>query len=357
MKNNVIQMSQHSAYSQDKIDEQALHWLMELDRGDMSEFRKLELVSWINLSDKHKQSLLAHAKLWDELDVLSELADIIPYQAQNTVKKPKYYLYAASVVMVVLMAAFISYFSFMQQPHMQPANQIAFKQSYQTEKGEIKQIKLPDGSLLTLNTDSRVTAQFDLNYRNIELEHGELHIKVAHNSEKPLNILVDDKMIQAVGTAFNVQYLAKDDIQLIVSEGKVMLAQNKLLNDKVNFAKLDKPLNQTLLVQAGQKLAIDDAHSINSLKALVEDISANLEVNLSWLSGSLTFSGEPMAEAIAQVNRYLKHPIQLADEVKSIRVIGRFEQGKLDSFLNDLQRNFEVRLSQNSAGEIFLSKK
>lgn len=350
-------MSQYNACEQAEIDEQALHWLMELDRGEMAESRKLELVSWTNLSDKHKQSFLAHAKLWDELDVLSELADIIPYQAPNTAKNPKYYLYAASVVIVVLMAAFISYFSLIQQPHMQPANQIAFKQSYQTEKGEIKKIKLPDGSQLTLNTDSQVTAQFDLNYRNIELEYGELHIKVAHNSEKPLNILVDDKMIQAVGTAFNVQYLDKDDIHLIVSEGKVMLAHNKLLDDKVNFSKLDKPLNQTLLVQAGQKLAIDDSHSINSLSALVEDISANLDINLSWLSGSLTFSGEPMADVITQINRYLKHPIQLADEVKSIRVIGRFEQGKLDSFLNDLQRNFDVRLSHNLAGEIYLSKK
>lgn len=87
-------------------------------------------------------------------------------------------------------------------------------------------------------------------------------------------------------------------------------------------------------------------------------MSAKLDINLSWLSGSVTFSGEPMAQAIEQVNRYLQQPIYLADEeVKNIRVIGRFEHGKLDSFLQDLERNFNVSLVKNEQGEIYLSKK
>lgn len=360
MKNNVIQMPQPHAKAQEKIDETALHWLMEIDRGALSPKRKAELIAWIESAPAHKVSFLAHAKLWDELDVLSELSNIIPFEQQQTSqqKSPKYYLYAASVIFVVAFAMLFVRFNLQPTALGVPASQIAFKQSYQTNTGELKTIQLPDGSALTLNTNSRVTAQFDQNYRNVSLEYGELHIQVAHDHEKPLNILVNDKMIQAVGTSFNVQYLSDKAIQLIVSDGKVMLANSTLLNDKVNFAKLTKPLNQTLMLKAGQKVSINATRTINSLKSAVEDVSNKLDLSLSWLTGSLTFAGEPLEQVIAQVNRYLTHPIHLAnDDVRSVRVIGRFEQGKLDNFLTDLQRNFNVHLSHNAQGEIILSKK
>lgn len=267
MTDNIIRMPQRA--KQADIDEQALHWLMELDRGDMPAERKKQLQIWLAKSPAHKYSFLAHAKLWDELDVMAELADIIPYQTpQVKAAQPKYYLYAASALIACFMLAFLTspvWLSDAQQPQI--VQQTVVEQIYATSKGEMRTFVLADGSEVSLNTDSQIVAKYDQNYRNIELVKGELHIKVAHNQDKPLNILVEDKMIQAVGTAFNVQYLAKSEIELIVSEGKVMVADSGLLQDKVNFAKMTQPLQQTLLLRAGQKIAIDSQRSINSLKA------------------------------------------------------------------------------------------
>jgi transmembrane sensor len=354
---NIIQMPHSSEKAQISINDEAITWLVELDCG-LSDERKVLLQQWLAQSVQHRLSFLQQAKLWDELDVLSQLADILPYD--NIVQKshkPKYYAIAASFAACLLLLTLVSQFSWRQiVDPVEQTDTLITKNSYSTQKGEFKKYMLPDGSVLTLNTDTLANIEFDGQYRNIYLNHGELHIEVAHDSGRPLNIIVGSNVIQAVGTAFNVQYVNQHDVELIVSDGKVLLTSDTTLDHKSNFA--DPLLNNDngIFLSAGQKVSFAQNKPVRKRELRVEDVSASMSTSLSWLKGSLIFSGEPMAYAIAMINRYLEKPILLnGEKIKTMRVIGRFEHGKLEQFLSGLESGFHISQSKNAEGQIVLT--
>ncbi|MFT5548207.1 MAG: transmembrane sensor [Candidatus Azotimanducaceae bacterium] len=357
MNSNIIQMPHSNEKTHERINDEAITWLVELDCG-LSEERKNTLQQWLAQSEQHRLCFMQQAKLWDDLEVLSQLADILPYD--NIVpksQKSKYYAIAASFAACLLVIAWVSQFSWREiAKPVEQANILLIKNSYATQKGEFKKYVLPDDSVLTLNTDTMVNIHFDQQYRNIYLDHGELHIEVAHDASRPLNIIVGDSVIQAIGTAFNVQFVNQHDVELIVSAGKVLLTNDSALEHKLNFSNLSQEPENALFLSAGQKVSFSQNQAIRKDEMQVEDVSERLASSLSWLKGSLIFSGEPMSYAIAKVNRYLENPILLnGEEIKNIRVIGRFEHGKLEQFLGGLAAGFHINQSKNSKGQIVLS--
>lgn len=357
MNSNIIQMPQNDEKARIRINDEAIVWLVELDCGLSSE-RKNQLQQWLAQSDQHRSLFLQQAKLWDELDVLSQLADILPYESFVQKSSPtKYYAVAASFIAGILSLILFSQFAW-REPVSTPVSDVtaASTTSYSTQKGEFKKHILPDGSVLTLNTDTQANIEFNHHYRNIYLQHGELHIDVVHDTSRPLNIIVGDNLIQAVGTAFNVQFVNKQDVELIVSEGKVMLTDQAELAKNINFARQTIDSDNAVFLNAGQKVSFVQNHAIKQRDLQIEDISDHLASSLSWLKGSLIFSGEPMSYAITMINRYLREPVILeGDNIKSVRVIGRFEQGKLEHFLHGLEMSFNINQHKNAQGQIVLS--
>ena len=82
---------------------------------------------------------------------------------------------------------------------------VAKQLNFQTDVGESKDILLSDKSKITLNTNSFVQVRYTQHSRVINLLRGEIHIDVAHDKTRPLSVIAGDKVIQAVGTAFNVE--------------------------------------------------------------------------------------------------------------------------------------------------------
>ena len=50
-----------------------------------------------------------------------------------------------------------------------------------------------------------------------------MHIAVAHDPSRPLSVIVGNKVVQAVGTEFNVEITTDNSIELIVTDGVVMV--------------------------------------------------------------------------------------------------------------------------------------
>ncbi len=62
---------------------------------------------------------------------------------------------------------------------------------------------LSDGSVVTLNADSRIDVHMDQHQRNILLR-GEAIFKVAHDESRPFFVHAEHTTVRAVGTQFNV---------------------------------------------------------------------------------------------------------------------------------------------------------
>ncbi|MEI9904221.1 MAG: FecR domain-containing protein [Asticcacaulis sp.] len=99
---------------------------------------------------------------------------------------------------------------------------------YQTAKGERRQVALADGSVLMLNTDTKVSVQMGAHDRKLTLDHGEVALKVTHDAARPLTLTAGDTTIRDLGTEFDVLRDA-GSVKVAVREGEVSLGHGQTL--------------------------------------------------------------------------------------------------------------------------------
>jgi len=173
-------------------------------------------------------------------------------------------------------------------------------------------------------------------------------------------------MIQAVGTEFNLEIIDDQKIELIVTEGKVLVSVRKIdtsvpvmKNQVSNTTKQTSVENiateniATLAMAEGEKMII------GSLKEVIEPIKAEeINVKLSWRGGNLIFRGESLENAITEIERYTQVEFEILDEnLKQVRVAGLFKAGDVNGLLDTLKQNFNVTHQKIGSGKILLSSK
>jgi transmembrane sensor len=345
--------------------EQACLWVARLDRG-LQDDEQPALQQWLAAHPAHRSQLLAAAKQWDQLDALRVLADLFP-EAQTATStpaaRPQSWLgrhskaLAASVLLCSVLGLVAGQWPLLQAYLTGGASQIASQTSYQTRVGESATIDLADHSKLVLNTNSFVVVRYTPEARIIELQRGEITIDVAHDSSRPLSVLAAGKVIQAVGTAFNVD-LRKDSVELIVTEGIVRVAPALQLPAK-GEQPLSRQLTQRLPADAlalgkGERVALDPA---GKKPEQVERLDANaLAAKLSWRSGNLIFRGEALEDVLQEISRYTEVQFELADDdkLKQIQVAGLFKAGDVNGLLEVFRHNFNISYERLSRDKILL---
>ncbi|UAA40392.1 FecR domain-containing protein [Paraneptunicella aestuarii] len=331
------------------VMEQASGWIARMDRG-LSKHEIEQLARWMKQDKAHEEMLLEMAKIWDKMDVLHRLAILFPEKASTA--KPAIFgmslnvaAMAASVFFVGILLAFgwnNSEWNQWKGLFQSSAQQVVFSsQKVSTLVGEQFRKTLDDGSELTLNTDSLVSITYTDKQRLLVLEHGELHIQVAHDEARPLNVLANGKLIQAVGTAFNVQIQNKK-VELIVTEGKVLVdEQPKPASELLHQTSVRLPAS-SLAVSRSQKVVF--SQELNRAQTKPQVVAEqDIQANLSWQQGQLIFRGEPLQQVLDEVSRYTATRFKLSDpDIANIKVAGLFKTNDVDGLLLALKENFSI---------------
>ena len=98
----------------------------------------------------------------------------------------------------------------------------------QTRAGEVKQLMLPDSSVMWVNALSRIRipATFNGPIRRIFLDEGEAFFKVKRNTHKPFRVYTGVLQVQVLGTSFNINaYQKLNHIKVGVATGKVAVSK------------------------------------------------------------------------------------------------------------------------------------
>jgi transmembrane sensor len=205
-------------------------------------------------------------------------------------------------------------------------NRLLPRNDYSTVVGGLEAVPMLDGSRVTLNTDSEIRVAVTEKERRVELKQGEAFFEVAKDPNRPFVVSVAGQRIVAVGTAFSVRRQG-NDIRVIVSEGKVRVevpGKDAALMEPVSAGSVVRTASNEVLIQK---------------KPIAE-----IEQSLSWRSGLLTFRDTPLADAIAEFNRYNTRKIVIEDpEIAALQVGGIFRATNLDPFVHLLQDGFPVR--------------
>lgn len=351
--------------SREDIYDQASLWIARLDR-ELSQAETKDLRAWLSESQVHKEVLFEMASLWDKMDSLSRLSELFEAPAtqkiENAPSSPFSSLrfplgVAASFIMLcsILVLGVKSLPSDELRGWLSGENTVAsvVETIYETGLGEHSQVTLPDGSELVLNTDSLIRVQYSDNHRLLLLERGEVHIDVAHDKTRPLSVYAKDRVVQAVGTAFNVEIYNDKEVELIVTDGKVLVARQPTFQEELKAAQPKSLPRSSLAVSKGEKIVL------GSIKEKVDRVEeADIAADLSWRQGNLIFRGESLQQAVEEISRYTAVEFELLDDsIKHIRIAGLFKAGDVSGLLSALDQNFNIAYEKIGNEKVLLRAK
>jgi transmembrane sensor len=349
--------------SRAQIYEDASLWLARLDKGLSAEARA-ELTAWLRAEPLHRQAFFELAGLWDELDVLAELSALLPLDqsaAVGTRSTRARWTVAAVAAGIACVAALGWVVAARFVPPATPIGAAAAQtltESFKTTIGGQESEQLPDGSVVRLNTDTELTVVYSTAARNVFLRRGEAHFNVAHAADHPFRVHVGSRVVEAIGTAFNVHLRTDGEIEVTVTEGKVTVTRAGMAPTVPAAQKVEaigiESLDATLV--EGQVAILDEAATLGQAVPQITRLEpVDLDIKLAWQRGMLVFQGEPLQEMLAEVGRYTTTEFVLADtKLASVRVGGYFRAGDIDGLLVALRENFKIDSETTTDNRIVL---
>jgi transmembrane sensor len=283
------------------------------------------------------------ASVWDKMDCLSRLSDLFPVPARSERRFGGHALGLAASVFVAVAIAGLWAAARMPAPAPPPAEEPVVARAtvnsrYETAIGEQSTAVLADGTVVVLNTNTVLHVEYGLDRRVLVLERGEVNVRVAKDASRPLAVIAGDRVVQAVGTEFNVRIKGDQRIELVVTEGRVRVGVRAKAPRMLAQNALDDPPDAPLIVSAGEELILG-APTQQVTTVSPEDI----EVKLSWRNGNLIFRGESLEEAVQEIGRYTPVEFVFVDEdLREIKVAGLFKAGDVEGLLAALRENFDI---------------
>jgi len=170
---------------------------------------------------------------------------------------------------------------------------------FATNAGQIEQITMKDGSIITLNSNSSVEYTVTENSREITL-HGMAHFEVAKNPNAPFVIQSNNNKVTVLGTGFDVQSYDGKPLQVLVNHGKVKV--EKLTSTAtLESVILTKGMRVRENIQSGQ-----------TKQASIFNVDSNVNLDaVKWESGNLVFTNAPISDVINAIEtRYGKQILE-----------------------------------------------
>lgn len=203
---------------------------------------------------------------------------------------------------------------------------------YRTPVGGTASVPISDGSQVVLNTDSRIRLDITETERRIELQKGEAYFDVAKDPRRPFVVGIGSKRVVVMGTQFSVRREG-GDIRVFVTEGKVRI------EDERQSVRDQRGDGAPLMLTAGSIARAGGAGMLVEKKSIDEVVGY-----LSWRTGYLFFRDTPLADAVAEFNRYNTRKVVINDPaVAAIRVSGKFRANQFDAFVRVLEDGFPIR--------------
>ena len=333
------------------LRETAAAWFLRQRDGEVDE---TALADWLEADPSHARAYREIERAWGVVgeqatapELVTASRDALHRMPQITQRRwgaagKKRTGWAAGLAATVAIAAGAAWF-------LQPTDPLADNNVYQTGIGEQRVITLADNSRISLDAQTQLRIDYSDAARRIELFSGQAHFDVTRDVLRPFSVRAGDQTVVALGTQFNVE-IVDEQILVTLLEGLVEVAADPVasssqIGDSGSVATIPEPVE----LAPGQQLVIA---SNGTREPIVE---ANVQRTVSWRQGKLMFEDEPLADAVARVNRHSHIRVQLAnDAVNEIKISGVFDAGDTDAFVEAVESLFPVEASRSNGQSITL---
>ncbi len=292
------------------ISEQAARWVVRVAAGALNPHELRELDVWLNADPRHRGAYIRARAQWADLDRLAALHGPASSAAtgERRLRISRRELLAAGVAAMAVVSGGLSWMVLR-----------GGRERYASGIGEVRRIALEDGSTLLLNTDSEATVWLSEHSRNIQLIRGEALFEVAHDKERPFFVHVNDIVVRAVGTAFAVR-LEAAQIDVTVTEGVVEVTEPAAEPGPAQPGPRGSR-SETRRLAANERAVITRAGAPQ-----VQSITpAEADRRLAWRQGMVSFDGESLQTAVAEINRHNRRQILVDDPALGAKpIVGVF---------------------------------
>lgn len=327
-----------------RIEQEAADWIARHYAG-LSPAARTEFQRWCASDVRHAASFAELDGTWRALDrVRLPRADrrrIDPHALAPRRPRRTWWFAAAAVAAAAVMA--LGGAAGWRTARPAPTS---FTRAVATAVGEWRKVEFPDGSTVSVNTDTRIEVAYSAAERRVRLERGEAHFTVAKQPARPFFVEADGVAVRAVGTAFNVR-LRAGAVEVLVTEGRVHMA------DSVRGASLlvEQPARSdgdaAPLLRAGERAVVAAAGEPGAARQPVRAAVVTLpevERALAWQERRLVFGAEPLAEIVAEFNRYNRTQLVVRDPVLGLqRFGGSFRADQPETFVRLLEARFGLQ--------------
>jgi transmembrane sensor len=192
-------------------------------------------------------------------------------------------------------------------------------QVYATVVGQRKQVALGAGGVANLNTSSLLRVSETLDRCEAHLQRGEALFEVPDGSGPSMHLRAGPVAVQTKGSVFALRVRDAKHVDVLVREGTVHLESAR-----------------------GKVVAVSPRQiaRVSPSGITLEDFTdADMARKLEWMTGHISFSGETLAEAITEFNRYNERQLIIADSsIRELTIGGKFICTDVDSFIAALAR-------------------
>jgi len=320
----------HRLPSVRKVEQEASEWIARLDADDVTAEDRARFETWRRAHPCHARAFEELSQTWNRFLKAPPSAAEGAFDESSNLQSASarrglwsWALAASAIVLTVLGGLYIQ----------RPVAATPFK----TAVGEQLTVPLPDGSSLELNSNSLVRVDYSSRRRIIHLDRGEAFFKVAHDARRPFWVTAGGGWVRAVGTEFNV-YLRQSSLQVTVRDGTVQAGESRDL--RMTAQPDEQKLAPWVTLTRGQQADLEA--SAARKRALSPD---ELAEAVSWRSGTVYFENRPLAEVVAELNRYSVEQLVLEDDaLRTLRVGGTFQTGPQGAaaLRRMLEQNYDI---------------
>jgi transmembrane sensor len=343
------------------IAEQAGEWFVANDEGPLNARDALAIAGWLRTSPLHIEEFLGVSVIARDLRQLgtadefsvenvvtaaraeedAAVQPIWPREIAPLRAQPSRRWLTAALTMAAMVALSVGLFALwnagLMAPISSPAGMSALH--FQTRHGEQLTVRLPDNSILHLNTDSAVAVRYGKAERLVTLTSGEAEFEVTHDPERAFRVFAGSAEVVDVGTTFNVR-MEHDSTLVTVVEGRVSVGLSPMLAKSGARAGEDHGFVQLV---AGQQIRVAE----DGWPAMVATIDTRHAT--AWLRRQIVFEQEPLERVATEFNRYGPKPIEIVTPaLQSLQISGVFATDDTQAFIAFLRSLKGVRVEETA---------
>ncbi|QXI34124.1 FecR domain-containing protein [Pseudomonas promysalinigenes] len=301
-----------------QVLEAAIAWKMRLDNASGTQDLPCAFIRWHAASEEH-------ARAWRQLGAMDQRVSAAAGPARQALIQSRAGLrrrlgkVGSGLAGMVLLGALLAWVGI---PSLAPSYWLA---DQRTATGEVRTLRLADGTLLSLNSHSAVDIDYHGEQRLIVLHQGEISVETGHGDPRPLLVRTEHGRLRPLGTRF-----------LVRREG----AGTRLEVLQASVAAMARNSGDEQVLNAGQQVLMgkDGLGRVSPVPTGAD----------AWTRGMLVVDNVRLAELVEQLGRYRSGHLGVAEEVADLRVTGSFPLADTDLALASLLPALPVRIERHT---------